>query len=60
MATCYLDDLDVNGWLVQYGYALAYRKYSTRYIAEKEEAEALKRGLWSGTFTAPREWRRQP
>lgn len=59
LATRYLDDLDVNGWLVEYGYALAYRKYSTRHVAE-EEAKALKRGLWSGTFTAPQEWRLQP
>ena len=37
-ATCYLDDLDMNGWLVQQGYALAYRKYSNRYVPEEEEA----------------------
>ena len=57
--TCIGDDLDVNGWLVQHGYALAYRKYSTRYIPEEEEAKALKRGVWSGTFTMPGEWRRE-
>ena len=59
LVTCYLDHLDVNGWLVQHGYALAYRKYSTRYVDEEEEAKALKRGLWSGTFTPPWEWRRE-
>ena len=60
LATCYLDDLNVNDWLVEYGYALAYRKYSTRYVAEEEKAKALKRGVWSGTFLPPWEWRRQP
>ena len=60
LATCFLDDLDVNDWLVQHGYALAYRKYSTHYVAEEEKAKALKRGVWSGTFTPPWEWRRQP
>ena len=59
LATCYLDDLNVNAWLVQYRYALAYRKYSTRYVAEEEEAKALKRGLWSGTVTPPWEWGRE-
>ena len=59
LATCFVDDLDVNGWLVQLGYALAYRKYSTRYVAEEEEAKALKRGIWAGTFTPPWEWRRE-
>ncbi len=48
LATCYLDDLDVNGWLVQYGYALAYRKYSIQYVAEEEEAKTLKRGICQG------------
>ena len=52
-----LDGLDINAWLVQYGCALAYRKYSTRYVDE-EEAKALKRGIWSGTFTTPWEWRK--
>ena len=59
LATCFLNDLDLNGWLVQKGYALAYRRYSDRYIAEEEEARAAKRGIWSGTFTPPWEWRRR-
>ena len=52
LATCYLGGLAVNGWLVQQGYALAYRKYCTRYVAE-EEANALKRGVWSRELTPP-------
>ena len=59
LATCYLDDLEVNAWLVQYGYAVAFRKYSTRYVAEEEEAKTLKRGIWARTFTPPWEWRRE-
>ena len=58
LATCYLDDLDVNGWLVQHGYALAYQQYSTRYAAEEAEAKSLKRGMWAGTFTPPWDHRR--
>ena len=56
--TFYLNDIDLNGWIVQYGYALAYRKYSTRYVAEEEKAKNLKRGVWSGTSIPPWEWRR--
>lgn len=59
LATCYLGDLHVNGWFVQQGYALAYRKSSTRYVAEEEEAKAVERGLWSGTFIPPWEWTRK-
>ena len=51
LATCYLGDLDVNGWLVQYWYAPAYRKYSTRYVPKEEETKAVKRGVWSGTYS---------
>ena len=57
LATCYLDDLDINAWLVQYGYTVAYRKYSHQYVPEEDEAKALKRGLWSGTFASPWDWR---
>ena len=58
LATCYLDDLNVNGWLVQHGYTLAYRKYSHRYVPEEDEARTPKRGLWSGTFTSPWDWQK--
>ena len=58
LATCFLGDLDVHGWLVLQGHALAYRKYSMRYVAEEAGARALKRGMWAGTFVAPWDWRR--
>ena len=57
LATCFLGDLDLNGWLVLHGYALAYRQYSTRYVAEEDEATTLKRGMWAGTFEKPWDWR---
>ncbi|MCY4612382.1 MAG: thermonuclease family protein [Nitrospira sp.] len=50
MATCYLDDLNLNGWLVQYGHAPADQKCSTRYVSEEEKATAIKRGVWSGSL----------
>ncbi len=40
------------------GLALAYRKYSKRYVPEEDEAKAAKRGLWAGEFAAPWDWRR--
>ena len=50
LATCFVDDLDVNGWLVQHGYALAYRQYSTRHVPEEAKAKPPTRGMWSGPF----------
>lgn len=58
IGTCYLVKLDLNGWMVQQGHALAYRQYSDKYIPEEEEAREAERGLWAGEFVPPWEWRR--
>jgi endonuclease YncB( thermonuclease family) len=56
LATCALPDRsDVNGWMVQQGWALAY--YSDAYRPQEAEAKALKRGIWVGTFIPPWVWR---
>ena len=44
--------------LVYEGMALAYRKYSKRYVPEEDKASAAKRGLWAGEFVAPWDWRK--
>jgi endonuclease YncB( thermonuclease family) len=51
--------LDINGWLVGQGLALAYRRYSRDYVAAEDEAQATGRGVWAGTFEPPWEWRRR-
>ena len=38
--------------LVYEGLALAYRRYSKKYVPEEDEAKAAKRGLWAGEFAA--------
>ncbi len=59
IATCQLPDgSDVNAWLVREGWAVAYG-FSRLYAAEEAEAKAAKRGIWSGSFIYPSEWRRQ-
>ena len=58
LAICYVGDLDLNGWLVSEGWALAYRRYSTEYVGLEEAAQAAQRGMWRGRFVAPWEWRR--
>ena len=49
---------ELNAWLVSEGWALAYRRYSTDYVAEEQAAKEARRGLWRGEFIAPWEWRR--
>jgi len=58
LAVCALPDRsDVNAWMVQQGWALAY--YSAAYRSEEAEAHAAKRGIWAGSFMPPWEWRRR-
>ena len=55
---CYLKKQDINSWLVKNGYAIAYRKYSKKYIIDEQYAEDNKLGIWQGTFMEPEKWRR--
>ena len=58
IAVCFAGPFDLNAEMVRQGWALAYRKYSTAYVAEEADAKAKKLGLWRGQFVAPWDWRR--
>ena len=59
IGTCFTSDgTDINGWLVRQGYGLAYRKYSTKYVAEEEAARAEKPSMHAGRFIPPWDWRK--
>lgn len=49
---------DLNAWMVMQGHAIAYRRYSTDYVAQEQAARAARRGIWAGTFEEPSAWRR--
>jgi len=57
LAVCSTAHEDLNGWMVRQGWALAFTKYSKVYVAEEEQARNAQRGLWSGAFIAPWDWR---
>lgn len=59
LATCSLGDTEINSWLVRSGWALAYRRYSRRYLPEERQAKRERIGLWQGEFTPPWDWRQQ-
>ena len=50
---------DLQRALVRQGLALAYRRYSTRYVPDEDTARAGRLGLWSGAFVEPWTWRQQ-
>ena len=59
LGICYAaDGTDLNAWLVSQGYALAYRRYSTKYVPEEDQAKAARTGIWAGEFVPPWAWRR--
>lgn len=57
LATCSLAEENLNDWMVQQGWALAYVKYSPAYVRAEQIARANQRGLWQGAFIAPWDWR---
>ena len=58
IAVCFAGEIDIGQNVVYMGWALAYRKYSTDYVATEEDAREARRGMWRGKFIAPWEWRR--
>ena len=56
---CYKAGIDINAAMVRAGWAIAYRRYAKDYIAEENQAKALKKGLFAGTFQKPEQWRRE-
>ncbi len=58
LGTCYIKKVDLNKWMVENGYALAYIKYSRKYELQEKFARENKMGVWQGSFLRPEEWRR--
>jgi Staphylococcal nuclease homologue len=56
---CYADRIDIGGALVERGLAIAFRRYSDKYLANEERARAARRGLWAGTFEMPWDYRKR-
>ena len=59
IAECYKDKTNINRWMVSNGYAVAYRKYSKKFVSQENIAQKEKLGLWAGTFEMPWEWRKK-
>jgi endonuclease YncB( thermonuclease family) len=59
LAECFKNGLNINSWMVRTGHALAYRKYSNKYIVQENIAKRNKSGLWAGSFEMPWNWRKK-
>ena len=58
VARCNVGSTDIGTWMVEHGWAVAFRRYSMAYVDAEGRARAAKVGIWTGTFTMPDEWRR--
>ena len=58
ISICYVDKNDINSLMVKRGWALAYRKYSKKYVKDEAIAKLNNAGMWAGKFIAPWKWRR--
>ena len=59
VGTCYANGADLNGRMVGQGHALAYRRYSQRYVRDEQSARTAGVGIHSGEYESPRSWRRR-
>ena len=59
VSRCTVGTTDINAAMVESGFATAFRQYSSDYTAAEARAKAAKRGIWAGTFEAPRAYRRE-
>jgi len=59
LASCTADGYDVAEGMVYTGWAMALEAAPRRYHAVQRQAEAARRGLWLGRFTAPSERRQR-
>jgi hypothetical protein len=57
LGICYAGPAEINSDMVRSGWALAFRRYSDRYVTEESEAERRGIGMWAGSFEMPWDWR---
>lgn len=58
VAVCSTGGIDLNGWLVANGLAVAYRQYSQDYVPAEDAARAAGVGIWADSFDMPWDWHR--
>ncbi len=59
LGTCYKNTININSRMVRNGHAVAYKKYSKRYIPQQLEAKKNNLGVWQGEFQMPWDWRKR-
>ena len=58
-AICYSGSTNLNEWMAENGWAVAYRVYSRRYVKPESVAKMQQLNIWQGIFISPWTWREQ-
>ena len=58
VARCFTNRADLNKWMVGEGLAVAYRQYSSEYVADEVRARDARKGMWRTEFDIPWDWRK--
>ena len=58
IGVCSSGGQDLNAWLVENGWALAYRRFSEDYVDQEAQARLNRSGIHRGEFVEPWDWRR--
>jgi endonuclease YncB( thermonuclease family) len=53
LATCHANGLELGATMVEYGWATAYRSYSSAYVGHAHRAQSAKQGIWRSEFVLP-------
>ena len=53
VAVCFIENVNINKFMIISGWAIAYRYYSKDFIKDEEIAKKNKVGIWRGTFEEP-------
>ena len=57
VAECFVREESLSKFLVKNGYAVAYRRYSMKFVEDENYAKENKLGLWSMAFEYPWDYR---
>lgn len=58
VVSCTAEGEDIGRFMVRHGLAIAYVRYSDRYVADEGTARAERAGIWAGSIVAPELYRR--
>ena len=56
---CFVNNENINKYMVKNGWAIAYRYYSLEYVEDEERAKENNAGIWEGEFEEPYEFRKK-